>query len=73
MNLDEILHERVVGQHEGSYCRGDAVHAPHGLNDSNRPVAYHFLGPRIGNNELSKGFGEALLMTKRAFRLDISE
>jgi ATP-dependent Clp protease ATP-binding subunit ClpB len=77
MHLDEILHERVVGQHEAVTAVADAVlRSRSGLKDPNRPVgSFIFLGPTgVGKTELSKALAEALFDDEKSIiRLDMSE
>jgi len=77
MHLDEILHERVIGQHEAVQAVADAVlRSRSGLKDPHRPVgSFIFLGPTgVGKTELSKALAEALFDDeKNIIRLDMSE
>ncbi|MGB9791835.1 MAG: ATP-dependent chaperone ClpB [Thermacetogeniaceae bacterium] len=77
LRLEEILHERVVGQDEAVHAVADAViRARSGLKDPNRPVgSFIFLGPTgVGKTELSKALAEALFDDERnMIRLDMSE
>ena len=77
MHLDDILHERVVGQNEAVEAVADAVlRSRAGLKDPNRPVgSFIFLGPTgVGKTELSKALAEALFDDERNMvRLDMSE
>ncbi|MEN6347980.1 MAG: ATP-dependent chaperone ClpB, partial [Syntrophomonas sp.] len=77
LHLDEILHERVLGQEEAVNAVADAVlRSRSGLKDPNRPVgSFIFLGPTgVGKTELSKALAEALFDSeKNIIRLDMSE
>ena len=64
VNLEEILHARVVGQEEAVKAVSRAVRrARAGLKDPNRPIgSFIFLGPTgVGKTELCKALGEALI------------
>lgn len=77
MNLEEILHQRVVGQEEAVNAVADAViRSRSGLKDPNRPAgSFIFMGPTgVGKTELSKALAEALFDDeKNIIRLDMSE
>ena len=77
MHLEEILHERVVGQDEAVLAVTDAVlRARSGIKDPNRPVgSFIFLGPTgVGKTELARALAEALFDDERSMiRLDMSE
>lgn len=77
MHLEEILHQRVIGQDEAVQAVCDAViRSRSGLKDPQRPVgSFIFLGPTgVGKTELSKALAEALFDDERAMvRLDMSE
>ncbi len=77
MHLDDILHERVIGQQEAVTAVADAVlRSRSGLKDPNRPVgSFIFLGPTgVGKTELSKALAEALFDDEKSIiRLDMSE
>ncbi|MFO7952661.1 MAG: ATP-dependent chaperone ClpB [Bacillota bacterium] len=77
VRLDEILHERVVGQEEAVKAVADAViRARSGVKDPNRPVgSFIFLGPTgVGKTELARSLAEALFDDERnMIRLDMSE
>ncbi len=77
MHLDQILHERVVGQDGAVTAVADAVlRSRSGLKDPNRPVgSFIFLGPTgVGKTELSKALAEALFDDEKSIiRLDMSE
>ena len=75
--LDEILHQRVVGQDEAVRAVSDAVlRARSGIKDPQRPVgSFIFLGPTgVGKTELSRALAEALFDDENNMvRLDMSE
>ncbi len=77
LNLDSILHERVIGQHEAVVSVAKAIkRARVGLKDPKRPVgSFIFLGPTgVGKTELSKALAEALFGDENAvIRVDMSE
>ncbi|MEW6424700.1 MAG: ATP-dependent Clp protease ATP-binding subunit [Bacillota bacterium] len=77
MRLEEILHERVVGQDEAVEAVSRAVRrARAGLKDPRRPVgSFIFLGPTgVGKTELARALAEALFGDEDALvRLDMSE
>ena len=77
LRLDELLHKRVIGQHEAVQAVSDAViRARSGLKDPNRPIgSFIFLGPTgVGKTELAKALAEALFDTEEnMIRIDMSE
>ena len=77
LNLEKILHERVVGQEEAVEAVAKAIkRARVGLKDPKRPVgSFIFLGPTgVGKTELSKALAEALFGDENAVtRVDMSE
>ncbi len=77
LNLEKILHERVIGQDEAVAAVSRAIRrARAGLKDPNRPVgSFIFLGPTgVGKTELSKALAEAMFGDEEAIiRLDMSE
>ncbi|MFJ1543261.1 ATP-dependent chaperone ClpB [Micromonospora chalcea] len=77
LRLDEILHERVVGQDEAVQLVADAViRARSGVKDPRRPIgSFLFLGPTgVGKTELAKALAAALFDTEdNMIRLDMSE
>ena len=77
VRLEEILHERVIGQDEAVSAVSDAVlRARSGIKDPNRPVgSFIFLGPTgVGKTELARTLAEALFDDERnMIRLDMSE
>jgi ATP-dependent Clp protease ATP-binding subunit ClpB len=77
LRLDEVLHERVVGQDEAARLVADAVlRARAGIQDPRRPVgSFIFLGPTgVGKTELSRALAHALFDSEdNIVRLDMSE
>ncbi|HEX5204900.1 MAG TPA: ATP-dependent chaperone ClpB [Actinoplanes sp.] len=77
LRLDEILHERVVGQDEAVQLVADAViRARSGVKDPRRPIgSFLFLGPTgVGKTELAKTLAAALFDSEdNMIRLDMSE
>jgi ATP-dependent Clp protease ATP-binding subunit ClpB len=77
LRLDEILHERVIGQDEAVRLVADAVlRARAGIKDPKRPIgSFIFLGPTgVGKTELSRALAQALFDSEdNMVRLDMSE
>src|ERR1700733_13155097 len=77
LRLDEVLHERVVGQDEAVRLVADAVlRARAGIKDPRRPIgSFIFLGPTgVGKTELSRALAQALFDSEDSIvRLDMSE
>ena len=77
IRLEDILHQRVIGQDEAVSAVADAVlRARSGIKDPNRPVgSFIFLGPTgVGKTELARTLAEALFDDERnMIRLDMSE
>jgi ATP-dependent Clp protease ATP-binding subunit ClpC len=77
LNLESILHQRVIGQEEAVVAVSKAIRrARVGLKDPKRPVgSFIFLGPTgVGKTELSKALAEALFGDENAvIRIDMSE
>jgi ATP-dependent Clp protease ATP-binding subunit ClpB len=77
LRLDEVLHERVIGQDEAVQLVADAViRARAGIKDPRRPIgSFLFLGPTgVGKTELSRALAEALFDSDdNMVRLDMSE
>lgn len=77
LNLEEILHERVIGQNEAVESISKAVRrARAGLKDPEKPIgSFIFLGPTgVGKTELAKALSEALFGEDDAMiRVDMSE
>lgn len=76
-NLENILHERVVGQEEAVNSVSKAIRRGRvGLKDPNRPIgSFLFLGPTgVGKTELSKALSEAMFGSENSIiRVDMSE
>jgi ATP-dependent Clp protease ATP-binding subunit ClpB len=77
LRLDEVLHERVIGQDEAVQLVADAViRARAGIKDPTRPIgSFIFLGPTgVGKTELSRALAESLFDSEENMvRLDMSE
>lgn len=77
LNLDEELHQRVIGQDEAVSAVADAIQRSRaGLSDPKRPIAsFIFLGPTgVGKTELAKALAAYLFDTEDAMiRIDMSE
>lgn len=77
LRMEDILHERVVGQDEAVRAVSRAVRrARTGLKDPRRPIgSFIFLGPTgVGKTELARALGEALFGDEDALvRIDMSE
>jgi ATP-dependent Clp protease ATP-binding subunit ClpB len=77
LRLDEVLHERVIGQDEAVRLVADAViRARAGIKDPKRPMgSFIFLGPTgVGKTELARALAEALFDSEdNIVRLDMSE
>ena len=77
LQLEEALHERIVGQGKAVKAVAQAVRrARAGLKDPNRPMgSFLFLGPTgVGKTELAKALAENLFGDERALlRFDMSE
>jgi ATP-dependent Clp protease ATP-binding subunit ClpB len=77
LRLDEILHQRVVGQDEAVRLVTDAViRARSGIKDPRRPIgSFIFLGPTgVGKTELAKTLAESLFDSEEnMIRIDMSE
>ncbi|MDX9889185.1 MAG: ATP-dependent chaperone ClpB [Anaerovoracaceae bacterium] len=77
LRLDQILHERLVGQDEAVQKVADAIlRSRAGIKDPNRPIgSFLFLGPTgVGKTELAKTLAEALFDTEdNMVRIDMSE
>ena len=77
LRLDDILHERVVGQDEAVSLVADAViRARAGIKDPRRPIgSFIFLGPSgVGKTELARTLSEALFDSEDSvIRIDMSE
>ena len=77
INLESILHERVIGQDEAVKSVARAIRrARAGLKDPHRPIgSFIFLGPTgVGKTELCKALAEALFGDENSMiRIDMSE
>ncbi len=77
LNLEELLHKRVIGQDEAVSAVSDAVlRARSGLKDPGKPIgSFIFLGPTgVGKTELAKALSEALFDSEdNMVRIDMSE
>jgi len=77
VNMEEQLHQRVVGQDEAVRLVSDAIRRSRaGLGDPNRPYgSFLFLGPTgVGKTELCKALAEFLFDTdEHIIRIDMSE
>ncbi len=77
LHLEDILHQRVVGQEEAVRAVADAIRRSRaGIQDPNRPIgSFLFIGPTgVGKTELAKALAEALFNTEQAMlRIDMSE
>jgi ATP-dependent Clp protease ATP-binding subunit ClpC len=77
LKMEEILHQRVIGQHQAVKAISNAIRrARVGLKDPNRPIgSFIFLGPTgVGKTELSKALAEAIFGDEDAMiRIDMSE
>jgi ATP-dependent Clp protease ATP-binding subunit ClpB len=77
LKLDEILHERVIGQDEAVRLVADAIiRARSGIKDPRRPIgSFIFLGPTgVGKTELARSLAAALFDSEdNIVRLDMSE
>ena len=77
LNLEKVLHERIVGQDEAVVSLSRAIRRGRvGLKDPSRPIgSFLFLGPTgVGKTELCKALAEAMFGSENAMiRLDMSE
>jgi ATP-dependent Clp protease ATP-binding subunit ClpB len=77
LNLEEILHRRVVGQDEAvEAVAGAVLRARSGLKDPRRPIgSFIFIGPTgVGKTELARALSEALFDSEENMvRIDMSE
>ena len=77
LNLEELLHKRVVGQDEAVTAVSNAViRARSGLKDPRKPIgSFIFLGPTgVGKTELAKALSQALFDSdENVVRIDMSE
>lgn len=77
LNMEEILHKRVIGQEEAVKAISKAIRrARAGLKDPKRPIgSFIFLGPTgVGKTELARAVAETLFGDEDAvIRIDMSE
>ncbi len=77
LRMDQILHERVIGQDEAVQAVADAViRSRSGLKDPKRPIgSFIFLGPTgVGKTELARALAATLFDTEEnIIRIDMSE
>lgn len=77
LELENVLHQRVVGQDEAVQAVARAIRrARSGLKDPNRPIgSFMFLGPTgVGKTELAKTLAEAMFGSEDSLvRVDMSE
>ncbi len=77
LHLEEILHERVIGQDEAVTAVADAIlRTRAGLKDPTKPIgSFLFLGPTgVGKTELAKALAQALFDDENNMvRIDMSE
>ena len=77
LHMDEILHQRVIGQDEAVEKVSEAIlRSRAGIQDPNRPLgSFLFLGPTgVGKTELAKTLAKALFDDeKNMVRIDMSE
>lgn len=77
LNLNEILHERVIGQDEAVEKVSEAIiRSRAGISDPRRPIgSFLFLGPTgVGKTELAKALAESLFDDEHNIvRIDMSE
>ncbi len=77
LNLEKILHERVIGQDEAVTKVSEAIlRSRAGIADPNRPIgSFLFLGPTgVGKTELAKALAQSLFDDeKNMVRIDMSE
>ena len=77
LHMDEVLHERVVGQDEGvEKVTESIIRSKAGIKDPSKPIgSFLFLGPTgVGKTELAKALAEALFDDEsNMVRIDMSE
>lgn len=77
LHLDEVLHQRVVGQDEGVDKVTEAIiRSKAGIKDPTKPIgSFLFLGPTgVGKTELAKALAESLFDDESSMvRMDMSE
>ena len=77
LNLDDILHERVIGQEEAVQTVTDAIiRSRAGIKDPSKPIgSFMFIGPTgVGKTELAKALAQTLFDDEsNIVRIDMSE
>jgi ATP-dependent Clp protease ATP-binding subunit ClpC len=77
LNMEKILHNRVIGQEEAVVAISRAIRRAYaGLKDPSRPIgSFIFLGPTgVGKTELARALADAMFGDENAMiRLDMSE
>lgn len=77
LQLEEVLHKRVIGQDEAIASVADAIRRNKaGLSDENKPLgSFLFIGPTgVGKTELAKTLADFLFNDEKALtRIDMSE
>lgn len=77
VNLEKVLHQRVIGQEEAVTVVAKAIRrARSGLKDPSRPIgSFMFLGPTgVGKTELAKALAAAMFGSEdNMIRIDMSE
>lgn len=77
VRLEEVLHQRVVGQDEAVVAVSNAIRRSRaGLSDPNRPIgSFLFVGPTgVGKTELARSLADFLFDSEKAMvRIDMSE
>ncbi|MCQ2771306.1 MAG: AAA family ATPase, partial [Clostridia bacterium] len=77
LHLDDVLHERVIGQDEAVMKVADAIlRSRAGIKDPRRPIgSFLFLGPTgVGKTELAKSLAQTLFDDEHnIIRIDMSE
>ncbi len=77
LNMEEILHKRVIGQEPAVEALAKAIRRSRvGLKDPKKPIgSFIFLGPTgVGKTELSKALAESMFGDENAMiRVDMSE
>ncbi|MHC1771875.1 MAG: ATP-dependent Clp protease ATP-binding subunit [Flexilinea sp.] len=77
LNMEERLHEKIIGQEEAIHAVADAIRrARSGMKDPKRPIgSFIFIGPSgVGKTELAKALAEFMFDDEDALiRIDMSE
>lgn len=77
LHLDDVIHERVVGQDEAVKKVTEAIiRSRAGISDPNRPIgSFLFLGPTgVGKTEVAKSLADALFDDEHSMvRIDMTE